>query len=79
MLLLFDFKCWSCDHIEEKLVEREVRLINCSECNHESRRMISPVRCALDPHGGFPDATDKWTKRHETEGRMPSESEPNGW
>jgi hypothetical protein len=78
MLLLFDFKCPN-GHVEERLVDRELRTVKCQSCGEPASRMISPVRCALDPHAGFPDATDKWTKRHEVEGRKPSESNPNGW
>ena len=80
MRLLFDFKCIACDKIVEALVENNVKHINCPDCKITMmKRMISPVRSALDPHAGFPDATDKWTKSHEKEGRKPSESHPNGW
>jgi len=80
MLILFDFKCDKCQHVEEKLVHHEVKIGNCSECHGKSLRMISPVRSQLEGISGhFPDAADKWAKSHETEGRKPSESNPSGW
>ncbi len=80
MLILFDFKCTTCDHRIEKLVKRDVREIECPECGGTMARCISPVRSNLEGLSGhFPDAADKWARMHEKEGRKPSDTNPDGW
>ncbi len=79
MLILYDFVCPDCGKKEEALVERGVESIPC-HCGAETKRVVSPVRSMLEGiTGGFPDAADKWAKRHETEGRKPSDTHPKGW
>ena len=72
MRLLYDFRCKYCGQVEEKLVDMEVREVECPKCQGVMKRLISPVRSALEGHTGhFPDAADKWAKMHEKEGRKP--------
>jgi hypothetical protein len=64
-MILFDFVC-EAGHSTESLVSREVKEIDCPQCNQVARRIISPVRCSLDPTSGhFPGATEKWIKNRE--------------
>lgn len=71
MLILFDFKCNSCDVVEEHLVEHTTKTI-ChlsKKCDGMMTRQISPVRCNLDgTDPGFPDAYDAWARKHERRG-----------
>ena len=64
MLILYDFRCDS-GHEFEALVKAEDHTTRC-ECGKEAKRLISPVKCVLDPISGhFPGATDKWAKYHK--------------
>ena len=61
---MYDFRC-SNNHVFERLVESDEHTSRC-ECGSEAKRLISPVKCMLDPYSGhFPDATAKWAKHHE--------------
>ena len=82
MLILYDFKCAECGAVQEKLVDRNEsgQPLPCDLCSADAVRVISPVRSNLEGLSGhFPDAADKWAKRHEKEGRKPSETDPRGW
>jgi len=60
-----EFRCAS-DHIEEKYVDDNVTVGFCSTCSLPNKRIISAVRCKLDPTSGdFPGATLKWIKQKE--------------
>lgn len=64
MRKLFDFKCPS-GHTEEHLVTSDQTHARCS-CGLEAHRIISPVKCYLDPVSGhFPGATMRWIREHE--------------
>jgi hypothetical protein len=64
-MILFEFTCKH-GHLNEKLVSRETRQIDCPECDEVATRVISAVRCSLDPTSGhFPGATDKWIRARE--------------
>ena len=64
-MILFDFKCTSCGTVHERLVRSDTRTVDCKECGCAATRIISPVRCKLDPiSGDFPGATIAWEKRH---------------
>lgn len=64
-LRMFDFEC-SNGHFFEKLVDAELRETNCSLCGALALRLISPVRCKLDPFSGdFTTASDAWAQRRE--------------
>lgn len=66
-LLMFDFKCASCDVTFEDLVQSEIRQLECPKCGATACRQISPVR--LDYTGmatqeGFPSAADHFSRTH---------------
>ena len=64
-MILFEFMCKD-GHLTEKLVSRETRQIDCPQCEEVATRVISAVRCSLDPTSGhFPGATDKWVRARE--------------
>jgi predicted nucleic acid-binding Zn ribbon protein len=82
MLTLYDFKCETCGNVDEVLIQSIYRTASlpCKSCGLPSVRLISPIRSILEGHSGhFPDAAEKWAKRHEKEGRKPSETDPRGW
>ena len=65
MRLLFDFRC-SDNHVTEALVASDETEHTCGLCNKIATRIISPVRCSLDPiSGDFVGATMKWAKQRE--------------
>jgi len=69
---LFDFRCTSCDHVFEEIIDNTIYNTDCPKCSREATRLISPVRTKLDGlDPGFPDAHDKWTRQHEKAGRAP--------
>lgn len=62
MRLMFDFECPD-GHITESLINSDENTAPCKECGKPASRMISPVRCYLDPYSGhFPGATETWAK-----------------
>lgn len=64
-MILFDFLC-ECGNKFEALVSREIKQSDCPECGQVGKRVISAVRCSLDPTSGhFPGATEKWAKARE--------------
>ena len=64
-MILFDFQCEQ-GHVNEKLVSRETKKIDCPQCDKVATRVIAAVRCSLDPTSGhFPGATDKWVRSRE--------------
>jgi len=81
MLILYDFKCDKCGEVEELLLHMRHRNDHPNhKCGGSMTRVISPVRSNLEGLSGhFPDAADKWAKRHEKAGRQPSETHPKGW
>ena len=84
MLTLYDFKCTTCGNVEEEFIDSKLRHdhypCRLAICTGASVRLISPVRSVLEGHSGhFPDAAEKWAKRHEKAGRKPSATDPRGW
>jgi len=60
-----EFRCGD-DHITEHYVYDDVDTHPCKVCNKLAKRIISAVRCKLDPlSGDFPGATIKWIKEKE--------------
>jgi hypothetical protein len=47
-MILFDFVC-KYAHVNEKLVSRETKQIDCPQCDEVATRVIPAVRCSLDP------------------------------
>ena len=64
-MILFDFSC-ECGNKFEALVSSKEAEKNCPLCGQVAKRVISAVRCSLDPTSGhFPGATEKWVKARE--------------
>lgn len=71
MRKIFDFKCPD-GHVTEHFVYEDSK-VRC-HCGKSCKRVISPVKCQLDPASGhFPGATMKWIKEHERLGGETSE------
>lgn len=65
MLRIFDFMCTN-GHVFEVFVTPETNQAHCSECGELAGKIISPVKCMLDPvSGSFPGATMKWARDRE--------------
>lgn len=74
MRKLFDFRCTN-NHTFEAFVEADVFTSRC-KCGTEAKRLISPVKCSLDPISGhFPGATDRWAKHHEDMAKAANQQE----
>lgn len=70
MKRIFEFKCAK-DHLTEKLVDDEVRSIECPHCRNEASRIISSPRISLEGiTGAFPSASDAWARKHEEATRV---------
>lgn len=63
-LILYDWRCQSCEQKHEALEKSDVRTRDCPECGGEAIRLISAPR--LDPKMGLdpdmPTAYDQWQK-----------------
>ena len=70
MKRIFEFKCVK-SHLTEKLVDDEVRSIECPHCRNEASRIISSPRISLEGiTGAFPSACDAWARKHEEATRV---------
>jgi hypothetical protein len=70
MKRIFEFRCVK-DHVSEKLVDDEVRSIECPHCRNEASRIISSPRIWLEGiTGAFPSAADAWARKHEEATRV---------
>lgn len=66
MRRIFEFQCVK-GHITEKLVDDEVRIVECIHCRNDASRIISTPRIMLDGcSGDFPSAADAWVRRRES-------------
>lgn len=73
-MILFEFQCKH-GHLSEKLVESETKEIDCPQCDEVATKVISAVRCSLDPTSGhFPGATDKWIRAREQKMKLEREA-----
>jgi hypothetical protein len=62
---MYEFTCPS-GHTHEALADVDARTDECPQCGLVATRIISAVRCKLDPiSGDFPGATMKWEREHE--------------
>jgi hypothetical protein len=69
-----EFRCAS-NHTEERFVDDNVTAGYCKQCGMANKRIISAVRCKLDPTtGDFPGATMKWIKEKEQAARTKPDS-----
>ncbi len=57
MKRIFEFRCAK-DHLTEKLVDDEVRSIECPHCRNEASRIISSPRISLEGNLVCPDLFD---------------------
>lgn len=66
MLRMYDYRCQSCNELEEHLTKPEDTQQRCNKCGGNSVRVISGTRPVLDPvSGDFPGATLAWARHHE--------------
>ena len=65
-LILYDWRCQSCDTKYEALAKSDIKIGACPECGADSKRLISTPR--LDPKMGLdpsnPTAYDKWERKN---------------
>lgn len=64
-LILFEFRCTSCEHKFDDLVKSDVQQTPCPNCSGTGERLVSAPR--LDPKMGVdaegnPTMGDKWAK-----------------
>jgi hypothetical protein len=70
MKRIFEFVCVK-GHVTEKLVDDEVRSIECPHCRNEASRIISSPRIRLEGiTGAFPSASEAWARKHEQAARV---------
>jgi len=69
MLRMFEFRCVK-EHVTERLVDDEIRTIECPHCRNDASRIISSPRFKLEGiTGAFPTAYDQWARKHEQAAR----------
>ena len=67
---LFDFFCQDCGEVFEKLVDANIRVIEC-ECGSEASRMMGMPTVRLEGiTGAFPGAHSKWASIREANARI---------
>lgn len=60
-----DFRCTSCNLIEEHWVDsNDPPYVSCTSCGETAQRIISPISTKFEGVG-WPDADDKWARDHE--------------
>lgn len=66
-LIMYEWRCLSCETKFDHLAKQEVRKTECPECGAEAKRLISTPR--FDLGGGkdpdFPTAYDAWEKQNK--------------
>lgn len=71
-LIVFDFRCPSCDKTFERLIKSEVKAVPCPFCEALAERAISPphfdIRMGVD--GSMPTMTDKWERMHRQRAKL---------
>lgn len=71
--MIIDFRCQTCNKIEEHWVHSSTRQVRC-KCGEVATRVISGTMPVLDPiSGDFPGATMKWARHHEQAAKQSSE------
>ena len=62
---LYEFICTGEEnHLFEKFTDESNRTVPCPECGELSNRIVSAVRCNLDPFtGAFPGAYHSWNQK----------------
>lgn len=75
MRRMFEFRCTACNTVTEKYIDDSEYTAPCGKCEEPAKRIVSAVKCYLDPiSGDFPGATLSWAKHHE-EGRRKGDQE----
>lgn len=70
MRRMFEFVCVK-GHVSEKLVDDEVKVVECPHCHNDASRIISSPRIRLEGlSGAFPSAYDAWARKHEEASRV---------
>lgn len=70
MRQLFDFECADCGDAIEKLVDTNIRMIDC-HCGGRANRIMSMPTVKLDgTDPSFPGAYDKWARVREERHRV---------
>lgn len=70
MRTLRDFVCENCGHLIEKLVDANLRTIDCPECDGQCLEQLSMPTVRLEGiSGAFPGAYDKWALVREANAR----------
>jgi len=64
MLRRYDFKCTTCDLVEEQWVDHTDNFTTCKSCGETAQRIISPISTKFKGWG-WPDSDDKWARDHE--------------
>ena len=67
----YNYKCKSCDHIQEefRFFEERTKIATCVKCGSSSRQTVSTPRIILDGSDpNFVAAHDRWVKYHEQKG-----------
>ena len=59
--LIFDFRCATCDTVEEAFVTPATTEIQCNKCGKSAKKILSPVTSKIDgTDPSFPGAYMKW-------------------
>jgi hypothetical protein len=70
MKILKDFKCDSCNKVQERFLDASVDTVACS-CGDVAHRIISMPTISLDgTDDGFPGAYSKWARVREENARI---------
>lgn len=64
MRKIIDVRCKACGNVQEEFGYLD-DTFRCGSCGGEAKRIISPVKCALEgTSGDFPGAAMKWEREH---------------
>ena len=62
MRKIIDVRCRDCGEVHEEFGRLD-DTFRCGSCGGEAKRIISPIKCALDgTSGDFPGAAIKWAR-----------------
>jgi len=76
MRTLRDFRCENCGELVEKLVDTNMRVIDCPECDGECLEQLSMPTVKLEGlSGAFPGAYNKWAQIREDNARIKAKRE----
>ena len=54
-----DFKCDTCEHVFERMIEDDQHCIDCVKCGLEAYRQLSAPKCFQNTTGKSPSASNK--------------------